>query len=78
MLASYSLSRYTYLFSISLNELLSDDLSDYKRSKAYSYYCQGWLSPLHYHPIADDSVFCVLTGTGRPSQQINDAPQNYS
>ena len=56
------------------NELSSDDLSDYKQSKGYSYYSQGWLSPLHFHPIADDSEFCFLKGTCRPSQRINDAP----
>ena len=35
---------------------------------------QGWLSPLHFHPIADDSEFCFLKGTCRPAQRINDAP----
>ena len=33
------------------NELANSDLSDYKTSKGYSYYCQGWLSPLNFHNI---------------------------
>ena len=37
------------------SELASDDLSDYKTSKAYSYYAQGWLSPLEFHNICGSS-----------------------
>eukprot|EP00795_Rhopilema_esculentum_P004043 gene4043-biopygen11865 len=31
------------------NELASTNLSDYKTSKAYSYFSQGWLAPLQFH-----------------------------
>ena len=54
------------------NELSSDDLSDYKQSKGNSYHSQCWLSPLHFHPIADEYFF--LKDTCIPSEQINNAP----
>ena len=56
------------------SELASKDLSDYKTCKAYSYYAQGWLSPLLFHNLDADSKFCLLKGTCRPSQRINDSP----
>ena len=34
------------------SELGSKDLSDYKNSKAYSYYKSGWLQPLQYHNLS--------------------------
>ena len=34
------------------SELGSTDLSDYKNSKAYSYYKCGWLQPLLYHNLS--------------------------
>ena len=64
---------YNFL-SFHPNELSSNDLSDYKQSKGYSNYSQGWLSPLLFHPVADDSEFCFLKGNCRPSQRINDTP----
>ena len=33
------------------SELGSKDLSDYKNSKAYSYYKTVWLQPLQYHNL---------------------------
>ena len=33
-------------------ELCSKDLSDYKNSKAYSYYKSVWLQPLQYHNLS--------------------------
>ncbi|XP_065069462.1 uncharacterized protein LOC135694584 [Rhopilema esculentum] len=56
------------------NELASTDLSDYKTSKAYSYFSQGWLAPLQFNGINGDSKICLLRGTCRPSQRINDVP----
>ena len=56
------------------SELKNEDLSDYKTSKAYSYYATGWLNPLFYHPISDESRFCFLKTTCRPSQRISDTP----
>ena len=55
-------------------ELKSEYLSDYKTSKAYSYYSTGWLSPLNYHPISATSEYCFLKTTCRPSQRIGDVP----
>ena len=34
------------------SELGSKDLSDYKNSKAYSYYKSGWFQPLQCHNIS--------------------------
>ena len=56
------------------NELASSDLSDYKTSKAYCYFSQGWLAPLKFNNISGDSKVCLLRGTCRPSQRINDTP----
>ena len=56
------------------SELKSQDLSDYKLSKAYSYYSTGWLYPLSYHPISDARNASFLKSTCRQSQRINDAP----
>ena len=56
------------------NELASSDLSDYKQSKAYSYYAQGWLYPLEYHDVDNNCRYCVIRGSCRPSQRINDVP----
>ena len=38
-----------------------EDLSDYKSSKAYSYFEKGWLSTLSYHPLGS-SKYCLLKG----------------
>ena len=55
-------------------ELASTDLSDYKQSKAYNYYAQGWLYPLEYHDVDKACRYCVIRGSWRPSQRINDVP----
>ena len=56
------------------NELSSNDLSDYKTSKAYSYYATGWLLPLFFHNINGDSKYCFIKGACKPSQRLNDTP----
>ncbi len=56
------------------SELASKDLSDYKTSKAYGYYACGWLTPLYLHNINSDSRYCIIKGSCRPSQRINDNP----
>ena len=53
------------------SELGSKDLSDYKNSKAYSYYKSGWLQPLQYHNLSG-SKYCVIRGECRKSQAIKD------
>ena len=41
-------------------ELGSNDLSDYKTCKAYSYFKSGWLQPFLYHDISSDSKYCYI------------------
>ena len=52
-------------------ELESRELSDYKNSKAYSYYKSGWLQPLQYHNLSG-SKYCIIRGECRKSQSIKD------
>ena len=56
------------------NELASKDLSDYKTSKGYSYYQDGWLKPIDFNEISSKSQLCLLRTTCRPSQRISDVP----
>ena len=56
------------------SELKSQNLSDYKLSKAYRHYSTGWLNPLRYHPVSDTSSVCFLKSTCRQSQRRDDAP----
>ena len=51
-------------------ELASKDLSDYKTSMAYSYFSEGWFSPLKYHSISKESKLCVFLSACKPSQRI--------
>ncbi len=64
---------YTFL-SLRPNELASGDMNDYKASKAYRYYAEGWLSPLNYHEINNSSKYCFLKATCKPSQRVSEAP----
>lgn len=57
-------------------ELGSKDLSDYKNSKAYSYYKSGWLQPLNYHNLSG-SNFCMMKGDCRKSQSIHDPHHTF-
>ena len=54
------------------SELKSDDFSDYKVCKAYSYYCDGWLMPLQLRNISVDNPYCIIRGKCRKSQKVND------
>ena len=56
------------------NELASSDLCDYKTSKGYSYYQDGWLKPLDFNIISPKSSLCLLRTICRPSQRISDVP----
>ena len=53
------------------SELGSNDLNDYKNSKAYSYHKSDCLQPLLYQNIAG-SNFCILKGKCRKSQSVNE------
>ena len=53
------------------SELGSKDLSDYKNSKAYSYYKSSWIQPLMYHNLTR-SNYCIFKSECRRSQSIND------
>ena len=48
-----------------------EDLNDYKSSKAYSYFKQGWLGELYYHYL-ENTDYCLIKGDCRPSQRIKD------
>ena len=63
---------YNFL-AIHPSELASTDLCDYKTSKAYSYYREGWLSSLNYHEVSQGSKYCLFKATCKPSQRISDA-----
>ena len=54
------------------SELPSKDLSDYKNCKAYSYYITGWLQPLLFHNLTEDSKYALFKGDCRKSERIND------
>lgn len=56
------------------SELSSSDLNDYKNSKAYSYFSNGWLGEINYHSISDSSHFCFLKTDCRPSERLNNPP----
>ena len=52
-------------------QLGSTNLSDYKNSKAYSYYKPGWLQqPLYFHKLTGRK-YCIFKGECRQSQRIN-------
>ena len=53
-------------------ELASDDLNDYKTSKAHSYFKDGWLQELQYHSISSECEYCLIRGSCRKSEKIND------
>ena len=53
------------------SELGSKDLSDYKNSKACSYYKSRWLQPSQYHNLSG-SKYCIIRGECRKSQSIKD------
>ena len=53
------------------SELASNELSDYKNSKAFSYHKSGSLQPLLYHNLTC-SNFCILKDECRKSQSVND------
>jgi len=50
-----------------------EDLSDYKGSKAYSYFAKGWLSSVFYHPLGS-SPQRLLKCDCRPSERLRDVP----
>ena len=55
------------------SELASEDLSDYKDSKAYSYYKSGWLHPLKFHNLSG-SKYCIFKGECKHSQAVSSPP----
>ena len=56
------------------SELGSSDLNDYKNSKAYSYFANGWLGCISYHNIDKHSKYCFLQADCRPSERLRDTP----
>ena len=51
-------------------------LSDYKEGKAFSYFDAEWLKQVEYHPIDNQSPFCVLRAECTPSERIKDPPHD--
>ena len=48
------------------------DLNDYKKSKAYSYFENGWLGNIFYNALSENSPYCLMKSDCRPSQRISD------
>jgi len=61
----------TTFYIIKYLMLDSGDLNDYKESKAYSYFKQGWLGKILYHPLGTSTI-CFMKTDCRPSQRLND------
>ncbi len=51
-------------------------LRDYKEGKAYSYFDAEWLRQIEYHPISENSKYCVLRAECVPSGRIRDPPHD--
>ena len=74
-ITSWPMISYPDIFNFLMffpSELGSSELNDYKSCKAYSYFINGWLGPISYHPIDEKSKFCLLRADCRPSQRLND------
>ena len=54
--------------------LASKYLSDYKNSKAFSYFINRWLGLISYHSIDESSPYCFLKTDCQPSERLNDPP----
>lgn len=65
-----SVSTYYIIQFLMLNYDM-EDLNDYKKSKAYSYFERGWLGKIDFHPLRN-TPFCLLKTDCRPSQKISD------
>ena len=62
---------FNYLMSYP-TQLGSTDLTDYKNSKAYSYYKSCWLQSLYFHKLPG-SKYCIFKGESRQSQRMTGA-----
>ena len=60
-----------YIIRFLMLDSVIEDLSDYKSSKAYSYFERGWLGNLLYLDVEGTS-FCLMKTDCRPSQRISD------
>lgn len=56
--------------------LTADALTSYKTGKGFSYFYNGFLQEVFYHPIKKDSLVCYLKSTCTPSNRLNDTPHN--
>ena len=55
-------------------QLGGTDLSDYKNTKAFSYYQSGWPQPLYFHKLSGTKYY-IFRGECRQSQRINEINQ---
>ena len=62
-----------YIINFLMIDSEVEDLSDYKGSKAYSYFKQGWLGSISYHQLGS-SKYCLLKVDCRPSERLRDVP----
>ena len=60
-----------YIIRFLMLDSVIEDLSDYKSSKAYSYFERGWLGNLLYLDV-EGTPFCLMKTDCRPSQRISD------
>ena len=46
--------------------------------KEFSYFasCQSWIKEVFFHPVAPDSVFCILKSECTPSQNVQQIAHN--
>ena len=63
---------YHHFLKFYPTELASDGLNDYKTSKAHSYFKDRWLQELKNNNISDDCEYCLIKGSCRKSEKIND------
>ena len=53
-----------------------EGLSNYKGSKTYSYFKQGWLNNISYHSLGL-SKYCLLKSECHPSERLRALLINY-
>ena len=63
-----------YLKTKTSTELMKHLVNEYKELKAYRYFTCGWVKEVFYHPISENSAYCLLKCRVTPSQRISAKP----
>ena len=63
-----------YLKTKTSTELMKHLVNEYKEGKAYRYFTCGWVKEVFYHPISENSAYCLLKCRVTPSQRISAKP----